>query len=60
MNTQIWTTALALSLASAASAQPGVGDTAPAIEISAPLNSGIKKFESLRGKVLLLDFFATT
>ena len=57
MNTPLWIASLSLSLAAAAPAQLIEGDRAPAIEISEPLETGIKNWSDLKGKVLLLHFF---
>ncbi|MHC4078475.1 MAG: TlpA family protein disulfide reductase [Planctomycetota bacterium] len=40
-------------------AQVGKGETAPEFEIKAALNQAPAKFQEFRGKVLMLDFFAT-
>ena len=39
--------------------QLGKGETAPEFEIKAALNQAPAKFQEFRGKVLMLDFFAT-
>jgi len=59
MKTHMWTLGFALSLTPVALAQVSEGDQAPAIEISEPLETGIKKWRDLKGKVLLIDFFGT-
>lgn len=40
-------------------AQVEAGSAAPNIEIADARDTGIKDFQALRGKVLMLDFFAT-
>ncbi len=50
---------IGLALAAALPAQVGMGDTAPEFEFKAALNQAPGTFQEFRGKVLLLDFFAT-
>ena len=49
----------ALAVAGQVPAQVGEGDMAPAIDIDEALNKAPDKYSAFRGKVLLLDFFAT-
>lgn len=51
-------TALAC-LATPATAQVEAGVPAPSFDIADARDTGIKDFHALRGKVLMLDFFAT-
>jgi peroxiredoxin len=60
MKITVWTATFALALSSVGTAQLSEGDTAPVFDISSPLQTGIKKFKDLKGKVVLLDFFTTT
>ena len=41
-------------------AQVGTGEKAPDFEIKAALNRAPATYQEFRGKVLMLDFFATT
>lgn len=50
---------LVLLAAAPLCAQPGEGDKAPEFEIKEALNKAPNRFQEFRGKVLLLDFFAT-
>ena len=50
---------LGLTLASAAQAQVSVGEKAPTIAFDESLSKQAPSFQALRGKVLMLDFFAT-
>ena len=57
MKITAWTATFALALTSAGTAQLSEGDTAPSFDITSPLQTGIKKFKDLKGKVVLLDFW---
>ncbi len=48
-----------LLVAATLPAQVGKGDTAPAFEIKEALNQAPDNYQEFRGKVLMLDFFAT-
>lgn len=50
---------LVLLAAAPLSAQLGEGEKAPEFEIKEALNKAPARFQELRGKVLMLDFFAT-
>lgn len=50
---------LALALAGTAQAQLSEGEVAPPFPIKGSLDNSVKDFKALRGKVLMLDFFAT-
>ncbi|MCA8957142.1 MAG: hypothetical protein KDC87_13795 [Planctomycetes bacterium] len=59
MNNLFSVAPIVLCLGGALAAQIPVGEVAPAFEFKESIGTKIGDFKSLRGKVLMLDFFAT-
>lgn len=57
--THVLALGLGLFASAGATAQVYPGDPAPDFAIADARDTGIKNFKAVRGKVLMLDFFAT-